>query len=98
MLSGNYPGYGGSLPLETYLFTIYHMPFTIYHLPSTIYHLPFTIYHLPFTIFPKQAKPNGVLTSMKEGPKGFPGLKVDFQTIPIAIPIAIPIDSLRGIP
>ena len=49
-------------------------------------------------LFPKQAKPMGFLPVVKEGPKACPGLKVDFQTIPIAIPIAIPIDSLRGIP
>ena len=29
----------------------------------------------------------GFLPVVKEGPKGMPGLKVDFQTIPIAIPI-----------
>ena len=29
----------------------------------------------------------GFLLDVKEGPKGLPGLKVDFQTIPIAIPI-----------
>ena len=33
----------------------------------------------------------GFLPVVKEGAKGFPGLKAtDFQTIPIAIPIAIP--------
>ena len=40
----------------------------------------------------------GFLPVVKEGAKGFPGHKTDFQTILIAIPIAIPIDSLRGIP
>ena len=29
----------------------------------------------------------GFLPVVKEGPKGMPGLKVDFQTIPIAIPV-----------
>ena len=47
---------------------------------------------------PQTGEANGVLTLIKEGPKGCPGLKTDFQTIPIAIPIAIPIDSLGGIP
>ena len=31
----------------------------------------------------------GFLPDVKEGAKGFPGLKTDFQTIPITIPIAI---------
>ena len=44
-----------------------------------------------FDFFPQTGEANGVLTSMKEGPKGFPGLKVtDFGTIPIAYPYSYP--------